>query len=77
MNHNPESCERKYSVICLSCGEKIPDISEAGSLVSKVDQREQLREALLYTLRELGVDVDDAEGANGKAALEIFEQRLK
>ena len=76
MSHNPEVCDRKYSVVCLSCGEKIPDVAEAGSLVSSVDKREQLKEALLYTLRELGIDVDDADGANGKAALEIFEKRL-
>jgi hypothetical protein len=77
MSHNPESCERKYSVVCLSCGEKIPDISEAGELVVKVDQLERLRAALLYTIQELGIDIDDADGANGKWALEVFEKRLK
>ena len=76
MSHNPQSCERKYSVICLSCGEKIPDVSEACSVITKVDEREKLCEAILYTLQEMGIDVDDAEGANGKAALEIFKERL-
>lgn len=77
MSHNPEFCKRSYSVICLSCGEKLPDVSEAGPEIAKADNREKIREALLYTVRELGIDIDDAEGANGKFALEIFEQRLK
>lgn len=68
---------------CVGCAKELLEgfMSQAlpwpPASVAAADQRDRLREALLLTLRALGIDVDDAEGATGKLAIEVFEQQLK
>ena len=75
--HNPESCDRKYAVKCLSCGEMIPDVAEASSVVQTVSDRERVRTAIYAMLVELGIDPVDADHSAGKYAIEVFEKSLK